>query len=82
MIVQFNNLETLSMSMYLPCRFNASALFEGGDKNQFQSLKHVLLDDAFYLEDRAKKMFKSLPSLIDVKYLGELIVKNTETMEL
>jgi hypothetical protein len=80
MVVKLNNLESvaLDISFYY---FHAPAVFDRDVGIKLKCLKHINLESCHYRSNEAQKMFKNIPSLVDVKFGGQLIVKDTETAE-
>jgi hypothetical protein len=83
MVVKLDNLESVSLDFfnYCWCRFYAPALFDRSVGLKLNCLKHINLESGFYVSNQAQKMFKNIPTLVDFKFGGQLIVKDTETAE-
>jgi hypothetical protein len=80
-IVKFEYLETLSL-VIIAYSFDVLQLFDRGVGIKLNGLKHIEIESGFcaWLQARnqAQKMFKNIPSLIDIKFGGQLIVKTSE----
>ena len=82
MVAHCKSLETLSIKMDFPgCDFNFSDLFDGGNKNCHQSLKHVQFNFPIRPLENARSVFEKVPTVYSIRFKNTLMVRKNETLQ-